>query len=106
MRGSSSRCEPHSREREQSRGTSTERGYDGAWRKLRNAFLEQHPHCEHVDQPTQERCTLPATDVDHVIAHRGNDALRLDWNNLQALCHAHHSSKTARHDGGFGRART
>lgn len=37
----------------------------------------------------------PATDVDHVIPHRGNE--RLFWNeqNWQALCYECHSQKTA-----------
>jgi 5-methylcytosine-specific restriction protein A len=48
-------------------------------------------------------CGARATDVDHIIAHRGDDRLRLDPANLQSFCHAHHSSKTATEDGGFGR---
>jgi len=43
-----------------------------------------------------------ATHVDHVLAHRGDEGLRLDPNNLQALCHSCHSRKTASLDGGFG----
>lgn len=36
-----------------------------------------------------------ATDVDHVIPHRGVWALFVDPNNLQSLCHSCHSRKTA-----------
>ena len=36
-----------------------------------------------------------ATDVDHVIPHRGVWALFIDPNNLQSLCHSCHSRKTA-----------
>jgi len=37
-----------------------------------------------------------AVDVDHIIPHKGDDALRLDPANLQSLCKWHHRSKTAR----------
>lgn len=98
VRGAS-RCPEHIREQEQARGTATQRGYDSDWRKLRAAHIASHPTC------SQPGCTLPATDVDHVIAHRGNDALRLDPGNLQSFCHGHHSQKTVSEDGGLGRAR-
>jgi 5-methylcytosine-specific restriction protein A len=97
VRGSSSRCPAHERERDAARGTSTARGYGADWRKLRDAFLVEHPRCE------EPGCRKAATDVDHVQAHRGNEALRLDPNNLRAYCHSHHSSKTVREDGGLGR---
>jgi 5-methylcytosine-specific restriction protein A len=47
-------------------------------------------------------CDQAATDVDHIVskAKGGTDA----GTNLQSLCHSHHSMKTAREDGGFGRA--
>ncbi|MEC7815831.1 HNH endonuclease signature motif containing protein [Marinobacter alkaliphilus] len=46
-----------------------------------------------------------ATDVDHIIPHRGD--LKLFWSrsNWQSLCHPCHSRKTAREDGGFGNDR-
>jgi 5-methylcytosine-specific restriction endonuclease McrA len=50
-----------------------------------------HPECA--------ECGAPATDVDHVIplADGGSN----DIGNLQALCHSHHSAKTAREQGGW-----
>ena len=48
---------------------------------------------------------VPATDVDHIIPHKGNEDLMWDEENLQALCHACHSRKTAAEDGGFGNIR-
>jgi 5-methylcytosine-specific restriction protein A len=92
-----SRCQEHERAQDAARGTSTERGYGADWRKLRAAWLLEHPLCV--------KCGITATDVDHVIAHRGDEALRLDPNNLQSFCHAHHSEKTAAQDGGMGRMR-
>jgi 5-methylcytosine-specific restriction enzyme A len=71
--------------RERQRGSAASRGYDARWRKLRKAFLQANPWCV--------RCGAPATDVDHIIPRSagGTD----DWSNLQALCHACHSAKTA-----------
>jgi 5-methylcytosine-specific restriction protein A len=45
---------------------------------------------------------VKATDVDHIIPHRGNQKLMWDQSNWQALCHACHSRKTASEDRGFG----
>lgn len=72
-------------------------GYGAQWRALRLRYLKLHPRCEWVG------CDAAATDVDHIIpkAQGGPD----EWDNLQSLCHAHHSRKTVTRDGGFGRAR-
>jgi 5-methylcytosine-specific restriction endonuclease McrA len=61
---------------------------------IRDAYLKVHPICE------LPGCGQPASDVDHRLSRRrgGTD----DWSNLQALCHRHHSAKTAAEDGGFG----
>lgn len=83
-------------------GSSTDRGYGYRWQKLRARFLRAHPLCEHCLATGRAR---PATDVDHVKPHKGDPALMWDEHNLQALCHACHSRKTAREDGGFGNRR-
>ena len=72
---------------ERDRGSPSKRGYGRRWQHLRHWFLKRHPICEWPG------CTLPATDVDHIKPKRrgGLDASE----NLQALCHAHHSVKTA-----------
>jgi 5-methylcytosine-specific restriction protein A len=44
----------------------------------------------------KEGSVKAATDVDHVIPHRGNERLFWDEGNWQALCHECHSAKTAR----------
>ncbi len=83
-----------SAENDTRRGTSTQRGYDWNWRKLRKMVLARNPMCQ------QQGCLLPATDVDHIIPIRKGGDNSSD--NLQALCHACHSRKTALEDGGFG----
>lgn len=80
-------------------GSSSERGYGYRWKKLRDRFIAKHPHC--VECLKQGIMTL-ATDVDHIVPHRGDPALLYDENNLQSLCKSCHSKKTAREDGGFG----
>jgi 5-methylcytosine-specific restriction endonuclease McrA len=83
---------------EAARGPAHRRGYDWAWRKLRAAFLAANPVCTHAG------CGQPATDADHELSVQARPDLRLEWGNLRALCHAHHSARTAR-DQGWGRAK-
>ncbi len=77
---------------DEARGSAAARGYDATWRKLRLMMLAQHPLCA---DPWGVHGGAPplATDVDHVVAkrHGGTD----DPANLQCLCHACHSRKTA-----------
>lgn len=77
------------------RGSTAKRGYDWRWKKLRAAYLAQHPLCECG-------CGHAATVVDHKRAHGGDPALLYDWDNLQALTKPCHDRKTAARDGGFG----
>jgi 5-methylcytosine-specific restriction protein A len=86
---------------EKRRGSSASRGYGYKWQLARAAFLKMNPLC--VD-PSREHLgrVKAATDVDHIIPHRGDEKLFWDRKNWQGLCHECHSSKTAREDGGFG----
>lgn len=88
------------REIDARRGTATERGYDGRWRKARAAFLRRNPLCVHCER---EELVVAATVVDHIIPHKGDSGLFWDELNWQPLCKRHHDIKTAREDGGFGR---
>jgi 5-methylcytosine-specific restriction enzyme A len=84
---------------EHERGTSAQRGYGARWQRLRRMFLAAHPICEDPDQvhPAQ---VVPATDVDHIVSLRDGGSNREE--NLQALCHACHSHKTAKENGRWG----
>jgi 5-methylcytosine-specific restriction protein A len=90
------------RRRQLEKGTSAARGYGHRWRKLRAWYLAGHPFCEEC---AKRHIVTKATDVDHIVPHRGDPALFWDADNLQALCHACHSRKTAAEDGGYGNAR-
>ena len=91
------------RVRDAKRGTRTERGYSNVWLKSAKVFLTQHPLCAEC---LKRGRTTPATEVDHIIPHKGNQKLFWDAKNWQALCHECHSRKTVTEDGGFGRAVT
>jgi len=90
------RCQVHARDSrrryEVMRASASERGYGSRWRKIRAQFLKVHKWC------AWPGCSKLAVDVDHILprAKGGTD----DWDNLQALCHEHHSRKTATQDGG------
>lgn len=80
------------RKRIDRREAAHKRGYDHTWKDLRDAYLARHPLCEHCE--VQGRVEA-ATEVDHKRPFNGKgDPLRLDWNNLQSLCHSCHVSKT------------
>lgn len=100
-------CKEHAvqldRERDSRRLSSHERGYDRRWAKASKAFLKSHPLCAEC---ARQGRTTPATEVDHIVPHKGNKSLFWNSDNWQALCHECHSRKTALEDGGFGRAVT
>lgn len=71
---------------EEQRLSANERGYTSAWVRARKQYLMEHPLCA--------MCGKPATDVDHIVPHRGDRQLFWNRNNWQSLCHECHSRKT------------
>ena len=73
------------------RGTSTERGYGVAWRRIRDAVLNDEPLCRSC---AQQRKTTVATQVHHIIgrADGGTD----ERSNLEPRCDACHRATTAK----------
>lgn len=70
--------------------SSSERGYGTAWRKARNAYLQQHPLCVMCKDDGK---LVAAQVVDHIIPHKGGQTLFWDSaGNWQALCKPHHNS--------------
>ncbi len=84
------------------RGTSTERGYNARWRRLRQWWLNAHPLCELC---RKGGILTAAVLVDHIQPHRGDQILLYDPANLQSLCTTCHNRKTAMEDGGLGNVR-
>ena len=72
--------------------------YDRKWRARRHAYITSHPWCEDcLAQGIYE----PATEVHHVIAHRGNHEIFVR-SPLMALCipcHKHRTYKRSEKDG-------
>jgi 5-methylcytosine-specific restriction protein A len=95
-------CAKHEKEARppDARPTSAKRGYDARWRKIRKDYLEASPFC--VDCMNEGIWKL-ATEVDHVLPLA--DGGTHDVANLEGRCKSHHSSKTAKFDGGFGNIR-
>lgn len=97
-------CDEHSRKHNRAidlrRGTSTQRGYSKRWSKARATYLASHPLC--AECLKQDR-PVPATVVDHIVPHKGNQSLFWDETNWQPLCKPCHDRKTATEDGGFGK---
>lgn len=91
-------CDRHTRQESKDidarRGSSASRGYGARWRRIRDQVLREEPLCRECKEKGRVE---PARDVDHVVSKLvgGTD----DRSNLQALCHACHSRKTAIEDG-------
>ncbi len=81
------------------RSSPTERGYNYRWRCARLDYLQRNPLCVEC---RKRNYVVPATVVDHVIPHRGDETLFWDQGNWAAMCAACHSRKTVKRDGGFG----
>jgi len=83
------RCAYHARQRERARPNQTARRwyYTARWRALRIQVLSDEPVCRECDR-------LPSHDVDHIVPHRGDEALFWDRANLQGLCVRCHARKT------------
>ena len=62
------------------------------WRKIRARQLRREPWCAEC---LRSGVHTQATDVDHIVPHRG-DVERFYHGALQSLCHQCHASKTAR----------
>lgn len=81
------------RERDRARGSASERGYDAAWHRLRNAILARDPLCRMCQAQGRTRTAM---EVDHIIPISERPDLRLVEGNLQPLCRPCHRIKTAR----------
>lgn len=87
------------RQHDERRESSTQRGYSYKWQQARKGFLAKHQLCVAC---LADGLVVASTDVDHIIPHKGDKDLFWTRSNWQALCHPCHSRKTATEDGGWG----
>lgn len=88
-------CERHQpKPRERSEAAKAWRWMYGTptWKRLRSEQLLREPWCREC---ARRGVRTRATDVDHVQDHKGDWTVFSDEANLQSLCHACHSRKTA-----------
>jgi 5-methylcytosine-specific restriction protein A len=86
------RCAAHNRQAERRRGTSTERGYDATWRRLRLIVLAEEPLCRRC---LERGLIVASREVDHIIPIGRRPDLRVVRSNLRGLCKPCHSAITA-----------
>lgn len=88
------RCTRHRTDQEALRlNAAVRRWYRTArWKRLRAQAFAANPLCVECERAGVLR---EWTDLDHIIPHKGDAALFWDPTNLQGLCIAHHTMKTA-----------
>jgi 5-methylcytosine-specific restriction enzyme A len=100
-----SRCDQHAKthriQADNSRESSTKRGYNYRWQIASKSFLKMHPYCQCPTHLGKADAPL-ASVVDHIIPHKNDKVLFWSRANWQAMSKACHDSKTAAEDGGFG----
>ena len=82
--------------RNDTRESAAKRGYNWAWSGPQGAakrHLAANPLCVEC---SKEGRTVAATEVDHIVPHRGDKELFWNPDNWQSLCKSHHSQKTKR----------
>lgn len=75
--------------------TSGDRGYTYRWQQARARYLREHPLCCYCER---EGRLTPATVVDHIVPHRGDEQRFWSESNWQPLCASCHSSTKAREE--------
>ena len=93
-------CEEHARVEakryeQYDRDPETQRRYGRAWKRIRDAYVKQHPLCELCQQHGR---FVPTEEVHHIKPlESGRDEaemtqLAYDYNNLRSLCKACHAA--------------
>ena len=79
------------------RDPESKKRYGTKWRKIRNAFVKNHPICELCKR---KNILIPTEEVHHVIPlSKGGSN---DEENIMALCKSYHSRITATEGGRWG----
>lgn len=91
-RGTGCECRKVARkERDERRGSSTERGYDWKWRQFALRYLSENPLCRDCDGNGK---VTPATDVHHIKKLVDYPEYKFDEDWLLGLCSDCHDSRT------------
>lgn len=88
-------CEEHAPLHIGEAKSTKEKGYNRSWQKASKLYLASHPMCVRC---LRKGKIVPATVVDHIIPHRGDQKLFWNKNNWQSLCKSCHDSKTMTED--------
>ena len=76
------------------RESSTQRLYTYKWQKASKGFLAKNPLCAEHDRHGE---VVAATEVDHIIPHKGDAAVFWTRANWQSLCHSCHRLENKRY---------
>lgn len=91
---------------DQDRGSAHKRGYTSRWTNYSKLYRRNHPLCVSCLSVGKLTSVEHGGHVDHILPVSGpGDPLFWEPTNHQSLCHACHSVKTAREDGGFANRR-
>lgn len=104
MPNSPRRHNPAPRRRIEDRRPAHLRGYDHAWKQVRDERLRRNPWCQECERETG-LIVVEDLVVDHIIPVHARPALRLVIENTQTLCRPHHAVKTQRDIERYGAAR-
>lgn len=88
-------CDKHKPLHPEEQRSASARGYNSKWRRESKKFLGIHPLCVRC---IEKGIATPATVVDHIITHRGDQELFWDRSNWQPLCKKCHDRKTMTED--------
>ncbi len=88
-------CELHAKLHAADRASAFKRGYSYCWQMMRKQFLVKRPLCAECERSGK---LTPATVVDHIQPHRGDQVLFWDERNWQPLCKRCHDRKTRLED--------
>lgn len=77
----------HMKQYDKLRGSPSERGYDGAWTKIRRTKLANNPLCERCESKGRVEAAVL---VHHIVPVSKDWSRRLDQSNLMSLCFVCH----------------
>ncbi len=86
-------CSKHKVQIKDTSPTSTARGYNYHWQKVRRMFLNRNPLCAEC---LKKGIMTPATVVDHIELHKGEYEKFWNEDNMQSLCERCHNRKTGK----------